>query len=182
LTEPIDIVAYCKLDDHIIFLIQDSEVDHPDMDEARKCIEKIERQEVHKPILKARFCNIQWNELIEQEVENGIRTISEKHPKLKDNVIFKVRHYHFAKGPNVNPSCEVSYTRISNTEKERKTNIFEDIKSESTVFVYGPYDTNPSEADFLYREMDSYLKKYSVNEGLEFIFKKSNQRYFCSVL
>ena len=119
LTEPIDIKAYIKLDDHIISLIKHSEVDHPDMDEARKCIENVERRKVHTVILKVHFYNVKWDESLEKEVQTGIQMITNSVLKSREKkeIIHITRHYHFGKGPNVDPSGEVLYRSRSNAEE-----------------------------------------------------------------
>lgn len=56
--EPIDIAGYIQLDDHIFSLIKHSEIDHPDIREAKECIEKTERREIHTPIIKMKLVDV----------------------------------------------------------------------------------------------------------------------------
>ncbi|KAE9549530.1 hypothetical protein FO519_007260 [Halicephalobus sp. NKZ332] len=116
LTEPIDIKAYSKLDDHVLFLIQHSEINHPDMIEAKKCIEKIEKREVHTVILKVTLCNIRSKMFLEEKVEEGIRKIVTNMSRLKQEgeIIYKIHHHHFRKEPNSDHSNEALHKSRSN--------------------------------------------------------------------
>lgn len=58
-----DVEAYIKLDDHILTLIKNSEIDNPDMREAKSCIEKMDRRELHTSIASIHINNVSFQSI-----------------------------------------------------------------------------------------------------------------------
>ncbi|KAE9547176.1 hypothetical protein FO519_009613 [Halicephalobus sp. NKZ332] len=133
------------------------------MTEARERINKMERRKVHTVILKVIFHNVEWSKFLEEKVKEGIQAIAAKIPKLKEEgkVIHKTRHYHFGKGPGVDPSNEVLYRSRSDGDERLRRGTQRNLQSESIVFVYGPQDMG--------------FKQQGITEGLEFMFKNPVQ-------
>ncbi|KAE9547112.1 hypothetical protein FO519_009676 [Halicephalobus sp. NKZ332] len=173
LTEPIDIEAYIKLDDHILSLIKNSASNHPNMRKAKKCIENMERRELHTTVLKIIFRDVELADYIEA----GVRAVANIIPSLSEEgeIIYKTRHYDFGKGPGVDPSNEVLYKPRSDNDERPRKDSHRNLQSESAVFVYGPHDMTSDEADSFYQMINTYLEQQGIAGRLEFMFKSSTQ-------
>ncbi|KAE9547175.1 hypothetical protein FO519_009612 [Halicephalobus sp. NKZ332] len=168
-----DVEAYIKLDDHILTLIQNSEINHPDMIKAKKCIEKMDRRELHTSIAMIHIDNY-----LEDEIEEIIKSVSEKYNKSEEEkLIYVFRHLHFGKGLDVDPMKDVVFSpRCKSPNKEMKKISKSNLKSETTAFIYGWHGIESKVADQIFRELESKLEEehYGDQILLENLFKESS--------
>ncbi|KAE9548011.1 hypothetical protein FO519_008781 [Halicephalobus sp. NKZ332] len=165
-----DVEAYIKLNDHILTLIENCDLRHDDIREAKKCIEKINRREVHTTIAKIRLAGCS-----EKTVEETIQSVFKRYAKPEEEkLIYVLRHLHFGKGVNVNPLKEVLFSSRSKKSNAEKNLFFESsLEPEITAFVYGWYGIESNTAKEIFEELKFELKKCGDKIFVESLFRGS---------
>jgi len=165
-----DVEAYIKLDDHILTLIKNSEIDNEDMREAKRCIDKMDRRELHTPIAM-----IHMNNFRKKEIEDIVQSIIEDFTAPDgEKPIYVFRELHFGKGLNVNPMENVVFSpRSKSPNAEPKMILNSNLKSETTAFIYGWYGIESGTVDQIFRRLEDELEPDSEHVLLENIFKES---------
>uniref|UniRef100_A0AC34QR89 HD domain-containing protein n=1 Tax=Panagrolaimus sp. JU765 TaxID=591449 RepID=A0AC34QR89_9BILA len=139
-----NIEGYLSLTDDVLTVIKWSQDQHPDMIEARKCIENMERRQLHTPVAIIR----RINDVDEDEVDNAVERYLAKNPDLKGKVLVKCRHYHFGLGLNRDPTTKILYDS-SESKPSPKNN--SPLSTYSSIFFYGKHGTTRKEAEAIYR-------------------------------
>jgi len=167
LTELIDIRGYINLDDTILTLIKYSEIDHEDIRKAKLCIEKIERRELHTSIVK-----IQFSDPIREKIEEIVKFILDKYSSPEgEKPLYVFRELHFGKGPNVDPMENVIFSPRSKSSHARtRGNSESQLKSETTLFIYGWYGIEPETVNEIYEKFQSELNQYENSITMKKIF------------
>uniref|UniRef100_A0AC34QFC5 HD domain-containing protein n=1 Tax=Panagrolaimus sp. JU765 TaxID=591449 RepID=A0AC34QFC5_9BILA len=168
-----DIEGYLSLTDDIVTIIRWFPSQHPEMIEARKCIQNMDRREVHVPVAVIR----RINNVDENDINNAVEQYLDENPLLKGKVLVKCRHYHFGLGLGRDPTTKILYDSRS-AESMPYPKPHSPLSTYSSIFFYGKYATTRKEAEEIYRLATTIKDKFPFAQDLTKIFKDKTNRFY----